>query len=393
MFKSIVMNILIAPMAAAAPTAGPFSRAKAIALEAKKRGHNIAFCAAEEMNYKAVEGIKNYYCPIPKLFGKVPFSIAKRILPIIQKLKLQEKKEVKSFEQVLFISGAITGNFFAKDVSWIRKAIQNFKPDVVFAEFRPAAIVAAKLENIKVVTDYSFPTQKEYASSPEYSKNVKAFLKNNNLPKIESVLDIFNWADEKIVVSSPNLEPLKQENIHFVGPLFSFDKTNVEKGMNNIIFYMGSGTISAIKTIELAEKAFKDTEYQVYIASSIKNKKSKYENIHIQTRFDFSKLMPNCVAFINHGGQNSIMTGLVYAVPQIIFPGKVFERKYNASSIEKIKAGFYFNEDDFNVGKIISSINKFESDSSFKSNSEKVGNDLLKLGGVSKLVDILENYS
>jgi len=385
------MKILIAPMAAAAPTAGPFSRAKAIALEAKKRGHEIAFCAAEEMNYKAVEGVKNYYCPIPKLFGRVPFPIAKRMLPIIQKLKLQEKKEVTSFEQVLFISGAIAGNFFAKDVSWIRKAIQDFKPDVVFAEFRLAAIVAAKLENVKVVTDYSYPTQKEYASSPEYSKNLKLYLKKNNLPEIESALDIFNWADQKIVVSSPDLEPLKQENIHFVGPLFSLDKTNVEKGKKNIIFYMGSGTISSAKMISVATEAFKNTEYQIYIASPIKNKKNKYQNIHIQTRFNFSKLMPDCTAFINHGGQNSIMTGLIYAVPQIIFPGKIFERKYNASSIEKIGAGFHFTEDDFTTNKILLTINKFENNSIYKTNAEKIGNNLLKLGGVSKLIDIIED--
>jgi len=295
------MKILIAPMAAAAPTAGPFSRAKAIAIEAQKREHNVAFCAAEEMNYKTVDGVKNYYSPIPKLFGKIPFTIAKKALPFIQKLKLQEKKEITSFEQVLYISGAITGNFFAKDVFWIRKAIKDFKPDVVFAEFRLAAIVAAKLENIKVVTDYSYPTQKQYAASPKYSKKVKVFLKKNNLPNIESVLDIFNWADEKFVVSSQDLEPFKQEKIHFVGPLFSFKKVNVQKDIKNIIFYMGSGTISASKTIKVAEEAFGNSEYQVYIASPIKSKSSDYKNINIKEKFDFSKLMPNCIAFINHG--------------------------------------------------------------------------------------------
>jgi len=85
------------------------------------------------------------------------------------------------------------------------------------------------------------------------------------------------------------------------------------------------------------------------------------------------------------------MTGLVYAVPQIIFPGKVFERKYNANSIAKIKTGFFFTEDYFNADKIITTINKFKKDISYKINAEKFGNNLLKLGGVSKLVDILED--
>jgi len=387
------MKILIAPMGAATPTAGPFTRARAIAFEAIKQGHTVAFCAAEEVNYRPIDGVKNYYCPIPKLFGKVPFAIAKRIFPIIQKLKLQEKKEIVSFEQVLYISGAIAGNFFETDVNWIRKAINKFKPDVIFAEFRPAAIVAAKLENIKVVTDHSFPTQKTYASSPKYSKNVKLFLKKNNLPEIESVLDIFDWADEKIITSSFSLEPFNQKNVHFVGPLIKTNISTIKSTEKNIIFYMGSGTISSIKTINVAVNAFKNSDYQVYIASDLNPKENYPQNIHINTRFDFNKLMPNCVAFINHGGQNSIMTGLIYGVPQIIFPGKVFERKYNAESIKTANAGFYLNENKFNAKTIYSTIKNIELNNAFKNNAKKLGEELLELGGAAKVIDVFENIT
>jgi UDP:flavonoid glycosyltransferase YjiC (YdhE family) len=375
-------------MAAAAPTAGPFSRARAIAIEAQKRGHQVAFCAAEEMNYQAVDGIKNYFAPIPKLFGVIPFSIAKRVLPIIQKLKIQERKEVKSFEQVLFISGAITGAFFSRDVNWIRKAIEEFKPDVIFAEFRPAAIVA-KLENTKVVTDYSYPTQKAYASSPKYSKNVKHFLRENRLTEIESVLDIFEWADKKVVASSYSLEPLDGEGVLFVGPIMPVPESSNPTGVKNVIFYLGTGTIGYDKTVKIAIETFKDSNYQVYVAVPPRKKYATLNNIHIQERFDFSKLMPDCVAFINHGGQNSIMTGLIYGVPQIIFPGKVFERKYNAHSIEDVGAGMNCSETEFNAVTISAIIKKFQSESDFRNNSERVGKELLQLGGASKVIDIL----
>jgi len=384
------MKILIAPMAAAAPTAGTITRARAIAIEAQKRGHHVAFCAAEEMNYKAVDGVKNYYAPIPKLFGVIPFSIAKIVLPIIQKLKIQERKEIKSFEQVLFIAGAITGDFFSKDVYWIRKAIKEFKPDIIFAEFRPAAIVAAKLEKIKVITDFSYPTRKTYASSPEYSKNVKYFLKENNLPEIESVLDIFEWADEKVIASSYLLEPIAGENIHFVGPIMSFAKKSRPTGVKNVIFYLGTGTISYQKTVKVAIETFKDSDYQVYIAVPSGKKYRKPENIHIQKRFDFSKLMPDCAAFINHGGQNSIMTGLIYGVPQIIFPGKVFERKYNANSVAKLNAGISLEANDFTSQKIRQIVQEFEVNPMYMNNAKKAGKELLSLGGVSKVIDILE---
>jgi len=194
------MKILIAPMAALAETSGPITRTRALAIEAKERGHEVAFCAAEDGNYHPVENVKNYYAPVPSPFG-LPLFIGKRIFKIAQALGVQQKREVRSFEEVLHIVGAIDKEFFPKDVDHLREAIKDFGPDVVYAEFRIAAIVAAKLENVKVVTGYSFPVQKSYASNPEYSKGVKEFLRQKNLSEIESALDIFDWADLEIIAS------------------------------------------------------------------------------------------------------------------------------------------------------------------------------------------------
>lgn len=63
---------------------------------------------------------------------------------------------------------------------YIRKAIRDFKLDVVYAEFRIAAIVASKLENINVVTRFSYPVSKFFASNPEYSTGVKRFIRKTN---------------------------------------------------------------------------------------------------------------------------------------------------------------------------------------------------------------------
>ncbi|NRZ58391.1 UDP:flavonoid glycosyltransferase YjiC (YdhE family) [Clostridium beijerinckii] len=139
------MKILIAPMAAMAETSGPFSRAAALCNKLIERKHEVAFCAAEDINYKKIENVKNYYAPIPSPFG-MPMSLGKRMFKIGQLLGIQQKKKVNSYEQVLHFVGAITYKHFSEDVSCIRKAILDFKPDVVYAEFRIAAIVASKLE-------------------------------------------------------------------------------------------------------------------------------------------------------------------------------------------------------------------------------------------------------
>jgi uncharacterized protein (TIGR00661 family) len=273
----------------------------------------------------------------------------------------------------------------------IRKAIQEFKPDVIYSEFRIAAIVAAKLEKVKVVTGYSLPVQKSFASNPEYSKGVNQYLEENNLNKVESVLDIFDWADLKIVPSSYDLEPINGENIVFVGPFSSPDITQTKVEKNKIVAYMGSGTISPRKVIEELTKAFEKSNYQVYIATE-QVEPYKKDNINVNKRFDFSELMPEAKVYINHGGQNSVMTGLIYGVPQIICPGNVFERQYNASSIVKLDAGIMLKVCDFNSETIKRIVNDFNEKLTYTNNSKIAGEMLLSLGGATKAVQVIEAF-
>ena len=157
-------------------------------------------------------------------------------------------------------------------------------------------------------------------------QELKNLYRKINLPTIESVLDIFNWADLKIVPSSYELEPIDDENVVFTGPFSVPNIKSVEPNKNKIIAYMGNGTISPKKVIYNLTKAFEQTNFQIYIATE-QVKPYKKNNINVDKRFDFSELMPEAIAYINHGGQNSIMTGLIYGVPQIICPGNVFERQ------------------------------------------------------------------
>lgn len=297
MSKGLVnsMRVLIAPMSAMAETSGPFSRAVALCNKLIERKHEVALCSAEDINYRSIENVKNYYAPIPSPFG-TPLFMGKRMLKIAQLLGVQEKKKVNSYEQVLHFVGAINKKHFYEDVFYIRKAIQDFQPDVVYAEFRISAIIA---------------------SNPEYSTGVKGFLKENKSPSIESVLDIFNWADLKVVPSSYELEPIDDKNTFFTGPFSVPTVKTVESPKNKIIAYMGSCTITPKKVISNLTKAFEHTNFEIYIATE-QVKPYQHNNINVDRRFDFSELMPEAIAYINHGGQNSIMAGLIYGVPQII---------------------------------------------------------------------------
>ena len=392
------MKVLISSMAAMAETAGPSGRARFLVEHLRDAGIEVATCIAEDVNYKPIEGVENYYLEVPMPLG-LPKAIASRTFPVAQKLGIIEKKNVGSFEDVLHFTGSIDYNYLVKSVEDIRKAIADFNPDIVYSEFNISAIIAAKLEDKPLYASISYPTQTEYASNPKYSKGLKKFLKENSLPDVFSALDLFKWADRSFVPSIYELEPIDRDNVTFCGTWKdiidnnSNDSKNEVNGNNEnekniILVYMGNGTVSPKRMVNEIKNAFLDTEYEVYIAS-LGLEKSDFDNIHVDKRWDFSKLLNNAVLFINHGGQNSMVDGLIYGVPQLICPGRVFERIYNGKSVENLGAAKILSIDEFKSEIIKVESEKIINDDGFIQNSIKIGDKLKSCGGIDCILDVM----
>ncbi|MBQ2962402.1 nucleotide disphospho-sugar-binding domain-containing protein [Methanobrevibacter sp.] len=384
------MRVLVGSMSAMAETAGPSGRARLLVEHFRDAGIEVATCMAEDVNYKPIDGVKNYYLEVPMPLG-LPKAIASRTFPMAQKLGIIERKNVGSFEDVLHFTGNIDYNYLVKSVQNMQDAIKDFNPDIVYSEFNMSAIIASKLENKPLYSTVSYPTQTEYASSPKYAKGLKKFLKENDLPEVDSSLDLFKWADESFVPSIHELEPFDKDNVTFCGTWkdVEFNEDDYSDDDRNVILvYMGNGTISPNKMLNEVKDAFIDSKYEVYIAS-LGLEKQDYNNIHVDNRWDFSKLLKNAVLFINHGGQNSVIDGLIYGVPQLICPGRVFERIYNGRSVEKAGSGKVLGIDEFKSDIIKSESEKLINDSIFRENALQIGEKLKSLNGIDSILEIM----
>ena len=60
-------------------------------------------------------------------------------------------------------------------------------------------------------------------------------------------------------------------------------------------------------------------------------------------------LLPFCEWTICHGGQNTIIQSLLNNVPLLIFPGPIFERRYNAQKVKEASAGLWGEIDQFTI--------------------------------------------
>jgi UDP:flavonoid glycosyltransferase YjiC (YdhE family) len=383
------MKLLIAPLAAPAETHGSMARTRALAVEAVKRGHRVALCAAEDSNYLPIQDVKNHPAPVPSLFGTPPW-LGKGLAHLARLTGLQRWIRVRSFEQVLSLIGATARSFFARDVAAVRQAIGAFEPDVVFAEFRLAAIVAARLEQVRVVTDYAYVGQPSFASSPAHSGGVREYLREHGLPAVRSALELFDWADIKFVASSYELEPIDGPNVIHVGPFQSVGEPRAPSPTPGcLLAYAGTGPITPARLLRVLSAACRDLPLHLYLASAGLEPFDRGA-IHVRPWFDFDALLAEALASIHHGGQNSVMSALVHGVPQIVVCGDHFERGYNADSVVRLGAGVKLDPGRFTPERVRAWLDVFAHDPGYRGSALAAGKGLLSLGGAAKVLETLE---
>ena len=96
-------------------------------------------------------------------------------------------------------------------------------------------------------------------------------------------------------------------------------------------------------------------------------------------------MLDEAVLFINHGGQNSVIDGLLHGVPQIMVPGKVFERKYSARSVAENRAGLVLQNADFEPRMLRAASEDLIESETYKNNASVLG-ELLKSAGGTKVI-------
>ena len=165
----------------------------------------------------------------------------------------------------------------------------------------------------------------------------------------------------------------------------SKEATDADGEHNKIVVYMGNGTIPADKMLKVIKSAFHATAYEVYIASAYL-KEEKQDNINVAPRWDFDRLLKESVLFINHGGQNSITDGLLNGVPQIVVPGKIFERKYNAKSIADNKAGVVLKQQEFNSDSLRTVAEEIIRSGEMAGNALALGRKMMEAGGIDTII-------
>ena len=79
-------------------------------------------------------------------------------------------------------------------------------------------------------------------------------------------------------------------------------------------------------------------------------------------------------------------------MPQLVIPGKVFERNYNAKSIVEHHAGLIIEEHEFTAETIRDKAKKIMEEDTMIASAQALGRKLSKAGGAGKIIREIESF-
>ena len=329
-------------MVARSRMGGPWSRAQRVARAFRDAGHEAVLAWGDDGN--CVDPIAPALeIPVPSPLG-LPEAIARHTFPLASRLGLMGRKPVRSFEEVLWLTGALDERYTRAVVDALRAHIRTARPDIVYSEFSLAAVIAARAEGVPCVGSASQPTTASYASNPRKSAGIRRLLRDMGMPAPASSLTILEGVRLRFILSCPTLEPRAGERAVYCGFL---DEPPVLTATPRdcALVYLGAGSVPAGVAVRTGRELAEALGCDVYVAGvSEAIHAVGDQEVTCAPRFDVAELLSRARVFVHHGGQNSMMDALSYEVPQVIVPGRVFERQFNAEAVENVRCSLTVRE-------------------------------------------------
>lgn len=373
-------------MLARSQMGGPWSRAQQITRAFLSRGHEVTLGWGDDGN--CVDPIApTFQIPVPSPLG-LPEAIARHTFPLASRLGLMGRKPVHSFEEVLWLTGSLDYRYSCVVVDKLREFMRSWRPDVVYSEFNLAAIIAARVESIPCVGSGSQPTTLSYASNPRKSAGIRRLLREMGMPAPASSLSILEGMKRRFIPSCPTLESRAGERAIYCGFLDEPPALTPTR-RDCAVVYLGSGSVPAGVAMRAGRELAKVLSCDVYVAGVPEAVYTAAgHKVHCAPRLNFAELLPRARVMVHHGGQNSMTDALAYEVPQVVVPGRVFERQFNADAVERTRCGLSVRAP--KPALIAEAALRLVDESALTSGIRGVRDELSALGGTERIVREVE---
>lgn len=346
------MRLLIPLFSPATGTWGGLTRVLAMAEASQRAGHTVAFCASGELEAVLRQrGYTVYPTPPSTLFG-LPESLSRRMEARSQRVSLPVPpgKAIGNIWMVLALSGMARANYLKKLVEAERQAALDFAANALFTDLDPGAFLLARIVDLPIASTYASIARQGIGSLPWWlaRQAIAAVMRTYGLRPERPEALCFGPQTLKIIPSIPELDdtPPNQPDARYVGQLLGEIEPRCrldfmpEPGKRYIYVYVGTGSISLDVLRAMLPQVFPaEGPYRVLVGAQSVQQVERLGAVEFRPYVSAQAILPYADFTLCHGGQNTIIQSLLNGVPLLIFPGPIFERRYNARKVQEAGAG------------------------------------------------------
>ena len=397
------MKLLIPLFSPATGTWGGLTRVIAIAEAAKSIGHQVAFCASGYLEHALQSRDYKVYSMPPTTMMGLPTPMSRLLERRSQRVSIPVKpgKSIGNIWLVLWMSGYARANYLRHLAEAEIQAADVFRADRIFTDLDPGAFLTAVVTGIPLASAYAhIATHGSGTWAWKLMQRATAkVLQSYGLPVLTPDELCFNESVLKIIPSIPELDDSDSDlpDVRYVGyligPIQSASATGlqVEDGRRCVFVYMGTGSVSLNILQNVLPQVFpSNSDWSCFVGAQSITAPYQLGAVEFRPYVPAEVLLPRCDWTICHGGQNTIIQSLLHGVPLIIFPGPIFERRYNARKVEVANAGIMGEVNQFTVEWLRAA---FERQTECAFQAAVVGKRLRSYGGPSEAVEAMMNWS
>ncbi|MCK2212436.1 hypothetical protein MF672_001275 [Actinomadura sp. ATCC 31491] len=397
------MRLLIPVFSPQTGTWGGLTRSLGVAEAAIARGDKVAFCGSGYVE-ESLRGLGHRVYPMPAatMLG-LPRPLSRRIKDRAQQhaLPIGPGRSVGSIWTVLAATGMARARYLRRLVDAQLHAAADFRAEALFADLDPGAYVTAAIARIPIASAYSQVMTGGTGGLPWalMRRAMAAVLEDHGLPPRRPEELFFGPHVLKIVPSVPELDDADpaRPDVLYAGSLLgrlcpqSLAGSGFDPVGRHVFVYVGTGSVR-LETLRRVLPALFPAggEVTCVVAAQSVTTPFRLAGVRFSPYVDAEALLPRCDWMICHAGQNSIVRSLRHGVPLIMFPGAVFERRYNAQHVAAAGAGVMGESDQFTPAWLSGVLRRRED---YRERAEELGERMNACGGAPAAVEAIAAHA
>jgi UDP:flavonoid glycosyltransferase YjiC (YdhE family) len=178
---------------------------------------------------------------------------------------------------------------------------------------------------------------------------------------------------------------------HLLGDIQADTDFMPAPGKRYVFVYAGAGSLSLDRLKDVLPQVFPaDGMYECLVGAQSITAAERVGGVEFRPYVPAEAVLTHADWTICHGGQNTIIQSLRSGVPLLIFPGPIFERRFNAQKVQQAGAGRMGELPDFKVNWLRAAL---QARGDYGPRAAALGEKIRACGGARAAVEALAQWS